>query len=270
MLKNHPILDELIEKYINVHRKFFNLHKSQKDKYKKPGMFRGYSGYQEQSVETLTDNANRGNGDTHISFYWGPHTNEAPNQEFEEISQQLYDELNNTSKKLTEIIIKALGIEDTLTGADFNNGEHLLKIQEFVEDPEASSQPHRIAPHVDISFFTINIQMPAANGYVALEGEINGEYIPIPAVKGHMVVFFGEPAHSITNGLITPLLHRVVSPTKENYKGSSRTSMPFFYAPNPEVELIHYEGSTYEQYYNTNGKKLYGEFFKNATSGFKK
>lgn len=88
-------------------------------------------------------------------------------------------------------------------------------------DPDAI----RAAEHEDINLITLLVES-TAGGLELLTRE--GEWIPVIAEKGQIIVDAGDMLSRITNEVIPATTHRVVNPKGEN---TSRYSMPFFVHP---------------------------------------
>lgn len=89
----------------------------------------------------------------------------------------------------------------------------------------------RAAAHEDINLMTL-LAPADQSGLELLTRE--GEWLPIHAIPGQIIVDTGDMMSRITNDMIPATTHRVVNPKGEP---TPRYSMPFFVHPNLDVEL---------------------------------
>lgn len=89
----------------------------------------------------------------------------------------------------------------------------------------------RAAQHEDINLMTL-LPESTASGLELLTRD--GEWLPIRAIEGQMIVDSGDMMHRLTNGTIPATTHRVVNPQGPP---TPRYSMPFFVHPHPDAML---------------------------------
>jgi isopenicillin N synthase-like dioxygenase len=95
----------------------------------------------------------------------------------------------------------------------------------------------RCKPHSDYGSITLLL----TDGVPGLEAFVEEEWIPVPYVKGALVVNIGSLLQDWTNGKLLATLHRVVTTsgngdTKTNVPPTlPRTSLAFFADPDPDV-----------------------------------
>jgi len=65
---------------------------------------------------------------------------------------------------------------------------------------------------------------------------LQGEWIPVTALPGQIVVNVGDMLQRLTNNKLRSTTHRVVNPPRELWH-TSRFSIPFFLHPRSEISL---------------------------------
>jgi len=65
---------------------------------------------------------------------------------------------------------------------------------------------------------------------------LNGEWVPVTALPGQIVVNVGDMLQRLTNNKLRSTTHRVVNPPRDLWH-TSRFSIPFFLHPRSEVSL---------------------------------
>lgn len=89
----------------------------------------------------------------------------------------------------------------------------------------------RAAPHEDINLITLLCEATDAG----LEIVSDGEWLPVPAKPGEIVVDAGDMLSRVTNDEIPSTTHRVVNPPAGADR--ARYSLPFFVHPTPDCDL---------------------------------
>lgn len=156
---------------------------------------------------------------------------EAP-AEFRPVFTELYAALDRCAAGLLEAVSLYLGEDRALLPEAARNGSTLLRIIHYPPVPEgAPAQSMRAAPHEDINLITLLCEA-TAGGLELLNRR--GEWVPIRAVSGQIVVDAGDMLQNLTNGLLRSTTHRVVNPDNSRER---RFSMPFFVHPRAKVRL---------------------------------
>ncbi|OMJ90389.1 hypothetical protein SteCoe_7308 [Stentor coeruleus] len=271
-IKNHLFSNKESEDLVNITRKLFTQSEEVKSKMVHPykGIMRGYKGFGREKSAQIFDHEKTNEIDAHISFSWGPADNVYPDLTFQKLWKRYYKKTLKLSKEIAELAIENAGIQDVIDWNNLKVGDHLLKLQEYVALGDKSHQTQRLGPHVDFDFFTMINQLPAENGYIGLQVNMNGKILNLPAVKGTIVILFGEAMQSISNGKVKGPIHNVVSPQDNMYEGSSRTSIIFCLQPDPKTKVSRTEGSCYSEYYGEKGTLRYGDFHSRLISEFYK
>ena len=92
----------------------------------------------------------------------------------------------------------------------------------------------RAAAHEDINLITM---LPAADEPgLELKSKSTGEWFPLEAPAGSIVVNIGDMLQELTDGLLPSTSHRVVNP-KPKHSLNSRMTAPVFCHPHPELIL---------------------------------
>lgn len=92
----------------------------------------------------------------------------------------------------------------------------------------------RAAAHEDINLITM---LPAADEPgLELKSKSTGEWFPLEAPAGSIVVNIGDMLQELTDGLLPSTSHRVVNPKPEHIL-NSRMTAPVFCHPHPELVL---------------------------------
>lgn len=271
-IKNYSISNKELEDLVNVTRKFFKQSEEIKNKVTHPykGIMRGYSGLGEEASAKFLHVDDEGQGDAHISYCWGPVDNVYQDLAFQKIWLNYYKKSLKLSRVIAELAIKSAEMENIIGWSNLKAGDHLLKIQEYIDIGDKPKQLYRLVPHADFSFLTLLTQLPAENGYIGLRVMMDNKVVEAPAVKGTTIINFGEPMQSLSKGKIKSAIHSVVSPKENNYKESSRTSIPFFLQPHPKTKVSKTEGSYFSEYYCEKGTMAYGDFHSRLINEFYK
>jgi isopenicillin N synthase-like dioxygenase len=112
------------------------------------------------------------------------------------------------------------------------DGNTILRIIHYPPVPEgADPASMRSAPHEDINLITLLCEA-TAEGLELLTRE--GDWLPIRALPGQIIVDAGDMLQNLTNGVLKSTTHRVVNPPDARER---RFSMPFFVHPRSEVSL---------------------------------
>lgn len=157
--------------------------------------------------------------------------------EFEAVFTQLYDAFDSAGLKVLEAIAVHLGLDREFfvpTVKDGNSVMRLLHYPPLGED--APDGAIRAAAHGDINTITLLLGAEEA-GLQLLKAD--GEWMPIYAEEGSLVVNIGDMLDRLTNSRLKSTTHRVVNPAGEAAH-RSRYSMPFFlhFRPDYVIETL--------------------------------
>mmetsp|Transcript_47167 Transcript_47167/g.112251 ORF Transcript_47167/g.112251 Transcript_47167/m.112251 type:complete len:374 (+) Transcript_47167:54-1175(+) len=141
--------------------------------------------------------------------------------------------------RLLKLIGEALDLTENVRWHELFAHGRRMAMMRFLRYPDVPADRasdvggpvERLAPHHDLGVITLLHQTPCANGFVSLEGLLDGEWVGVPAVKQSLVVNFGEVFSMLTDGAVKATMHRVVSPPSHQLEGSARQSLAMFWQP---------------------------------------
>ncbi len=242
-LKNHRLSDDLVAQLYQEVQAFFNLPKEIKERYEIEGLGgqRGYTGFGKEHAK------GRNTGDLKEFWHFGQfvedndpiaaeyHDNvqvkELPN--FNAVGKEAYQTLEATGKDMLQALALYLNLDENYFDAYIHNGNSILRPIHY---PPISDEPKdavRAAEHGDINLITL-LMGASADGLQVLNKA--GEWIPVTALPGQIIVNVGDMLSRLTNNKLRSTIHRVVNPPREKW-GESRFSIPFFMHPRSEMPL---------------------------------
>jgi isopenicillin N synthase-like dioxygenase len=234
-LEGHGINPKLIEDTYAAIEKLFSLPLEVKQKYAGVhGGQRGYTGFMQEHAKQ------RKVGDLKEFWHVGqelPHghpmamdypanvwVEEVP--ELKPLTLSLYRELERVARNMLEALALYFDLRPNFFTDMITNGNSILRLIHYPPLEEGMPEDAvRAAEHEDINLITLLCEA-TASGLELLTHE--GEWYPVEALKGQIVVDAGDMLQRITNKVIPATTHRVVNPKGEN---TSRYSMPFFVHP---------------------------------------
>jgi isopenicillin N synthase-like dioxygenase len=152
--------------------------------------------------------------------------------DFRPAVSQLYAQLDACALRLLEAVAVYLDEPRELIRDMATEGNTILRIIHYPPVPEdAPAASMRAAPHEDINLITLLCEA-TAGGLELLTRE--GEWLPIRALPGQIIVDAGDMLQNVTNGVLKSTTHRVTNPENSRER---RLSMPFFVHPRSEVDL---------------------------------
>jgi len=233
-LEGHGIDPNLIAGNYDLFKRLFDLDTETKNKY--AGGQRGYTGFGKEHAK------NRTVGDLKefwhvgqelpVGHAWHQSENYPANLFVDELPEMrtlnlsLYRELERVARNMLEALTLHFDLRPNFFSDLIQDGNSILRAIHYPPleegmDPNAV----RAAEHEDINLITLLCEA-TASGLELLTRD--GEWLPVEALKGQIVVDAGDMLQRITNGVIPATTHRVVNPKGEN---TSRYSMPFFVHP---------------------------------------
>ncbi|MFN4020729.1 MAG: isopenicillin N synthase family dioxygenase [Erythrobacter sp.] len=144
---------------------------------------------------------------------------------FKETMSALFAAFEATGARVLEAIALHLGRPRDFFAASIADGNSVMRLLHY--PPLGDDAPEgaiRAAAHGDIN--TITLLLGAEEAGLELLTK-QGEWLPIPASKGALVINVGDMLERLTNGRLRSTTHRVVNPRGEAAR-RSRYSMPFF------------------------------------------
>ena len=145
---------------------------------------------------------------------------------------EFYDAMDHCSQVILEAFSLYLGQPAQFLPKMVEGGSSLLRVIHYpVCDGFDEPGVMRAAQHEDINIMTL-LPESTESGLELLTRE--GEWMPIHAIPGQMIMDTGDMLKRITNDAIPSTTHRVVNPQGEP---TPRYSMPFFVHPHPDYLL---------------------------------
>jgi isopenicillin N synthase-like dioxygenase len=153
--------------------------------------------------------------------------------ELREPTLALYRRLEACAAALLEALAEFFGLPAETFAGMMANGNSILRVIHYPPlAPGADPLSVRAAAHEDINLITL---LPAAtdSGLEILSRD--GEWLPVEAEEGQIVVDAGDMLSRATNEVVPATTHRVVNPPGGGLR--DRYSMPFFVHPYPACPL---------------------------------
>jgi isopenicillin N synthase-like dioxygenase len=235
ILEGHGVNPDLIDKNYELWEKFFGLDVETKKKYEGvKGGARGYTGFGKEHAK------NRTVGDLKEFYHIGQELpvghpmslDYAANIWPEEVSElrkdgiSFYKELERVARNMLEALALHMDLRPSFFSEMITEGNSILRAIHYPPlDESMDKNAIRAAEHEDINLITLLVES-TASGLELLTRE--GEWMPVIAKKGQIIVDAGDMLSRITNEVIPATTHRVVNPVGSN---GSRYSMPFFVHP---------------------------------------
>ena len=242
VLDHHGVDQALVDRNYALWAEFF----ARDTEYKKrcedasTGRQRGYTSF---GVEHAKDNAKADLKEFyHVGHQLAPehplYPRVVPNiwpegmEELRQSTMALFDAMERCSMILLEVMSRFLQEDPQLLPSMAKDGSSILRIIHYpVCDGFDEPGVMRAAQHEDINLMTL---LPTAtqSGLELLTRD--GQWVPIHAVPGQIIVDTGDMMSRLTNTYIPATTHRVVNPEGEP---EPRYSMPFFVHPHPDASL---------------------------------
>lgn len=235
ILEGHGIDPNLIAKNYATIQDLFGFDTETKSKYGQvSGGQRGYTGFGKEHAK------NRTVGDLKEFWHVGQELpqghalyedypeNAWPTElpDMRKASLSLYRELERVARNMLEALAMHFDLRSNFFSDMIHEGNSVLRMIHYPPlEPHMDPNAVRAAEHEDINLITLLCEA-TASGLELLTRD--GEWLPVEAGKGQIVVDAGDMLSRITNEVIPATTHRVVNPKGEN---TSRFSMPFFVHP---------------------------------------
>lgn len=235
ILEGHGVDPKLIDKNYELWQEFYGLDVETKKKYEGiNGGQRGYTGFGKEHAK------NRTVGDLKEFYHIGQElpvghplsstysTNVWPEEmpELKKYALAFYYELERVARNMLEALALNLDLRQNFFADMIKDGNSILRTIHYPPlDETMDPNAIRAAEHEDINLITLLVES-TASGLELLTRD--GEWMPVKAKKGQIIVDAGDMLSRISNEVIPATTHRVVNPEGEN---SSRFSMPFFVHP---------------------------------------
>ena len=235
VVRDHGIPQDLINEAEGVSKAFFALPDSVKRAYKIEGGG-GARGYTPFGTEKAKDAAvfdlkefwhvGRDLPEGHpLSEFMAPNVWPTEVAGFHETMSALFAAFEQTGGRVLEAIALHLGRPRYFFAASIADGNSVMRLLHYPPlGPGAPEGAIRAAAHGDIN--TITLLLGAEEAGLELLTK-QGEWLPIPAAEGALVINVGDMLERQTNGRLRSTTHRVVNPRGEAAQ-RARYSMPFF------------------------------------------
>ncbi|MEM7650341.1 MAG: 2OG-Fe(II) oxygenase family protein, partial [Cyanobacteria bacterium P01_A01_bin.70] len=152
--------------------------------------------------------------------------------QFQTAMTALFEQLEQCADSLLEACALYLGLPRSFLRDAVVDGPTLLRVLHYPPVPlTVPTASIRAAAHEDINLITLLCEATTP-GLELLQS--NGEWRPIAAIPGQIIVDTGDMLQNMTNGLFKSTTHRVTNPRSDRDR---RFSLPFFVHPRPAVDL---------------------------------
>ncbi|MGD1927721.1 MAG: isopenicillin N synthase family dioxygenase [Leptolyngbyaceae cyanobacterium] len=152
--------------------------------------------------------------------------------QFQPAMTALFEQLEQCADSLLEACALYLGLPRSFLRDAVVDGPTLLRVLHYPPvPPTVPTASIRAAAHEDINLITLLCEATTP-GLELLQS--NGEWRPIAAIPGQIIVDTGDMLQNMTNGLFKSTTHRVTNPSSDRDR---RFSLPFFVHPRPAVDL---------------------------------
>lgn len=242
IVSGHGIAADLIDRTYDQFKQFFALPETTKDQYDLvDGGARGYTPFgrehaKDANVPDLKEFWHIGQelptGDPLRQYYpdniW---PREIP--ALKPTALQLYRAFENVAEIILEALADFFDLPQRTFADMIVKGDSVFRIIHYPPLPEAPVPGAvRAAAHEDINLITI-LSESQGQGLEILTKQ--GDWIPVNALSGDLIVDSGDMLKRVTNDVIPATTHRVVNPPASENR--ARYSMPFFVHPYATCDL---------------------------------
>lgn len=242
-VKNHGIPEDLINRLYDTVKSFFSLSESEKRSYEIIGLAgqRGYTSFGKEHAKGSDA------PDLKEFFQYGQIIEEGmlspeayPDnvkvtvpEDFNALFHQAYRAFEISGAALLSAIAIHLQLGETYFDEHIYLGNSILRAIHYPPILHEPKSAIRAEQHEDINLITLLVGA-SADGLEILSKE--GEWLPVKAGPGEIVVNVGDMLQRLTNDRLKSTTHRVVNPPRELWH-SSRFSIPFFLHPRSNMSL---------------------------------
>jgi isopenicillin N synthase-like dioxygenase len=242
-VKNHGIQEELIDELYKYAKEFFALPTDIKVLYQKPELAgqRGYTsfgmehakGSEAPDLKEFYQYGQTVEDDDPVVAEYPPNVvvNEVP--QFTPTLFRAYRSFEKSGRALLRAIALYLGLDEQYFEPFVVNGNSILRAIHYPPIREEPKSAIRAEQHEDINLITLLVGA-SAEGLQILTNK--GEWVPVTALPGQIVVNVGDMLQRLTNDRLRSTTHRVVNPPRISWN-SSRFSIPFFLHPKSSMSL---------------------------------
>ena len=242
-VKNHGIPEDLINRLYATVKSFFSLSEAEKRAYEIIGLAgqRGYTSFGKEHAKGSDA------PDLKEFFQYGQIIEEgmvspeaypdnvrvAVPEDFNILFHQAYRAFEVSGAALLSAIAIHLQLGETYFDEHIYLGNSILRAIHYPPILHEPKSAIRAEQHEDINLITLLVGA-SADGLEILSKE--GEWLPVKAGPGEIVVNVGDMLQRLTNDRLKSTTHRVVNPPREMWN-SSRFSIPFFLHPRSSMSL---------------------------------
>ena len=242
-VKNHGIPEDLINRLYATVKTFFSLSEADKRSYEIVGLAgqRGYTSFGKEHAKGSDA------PDLKEFFQYGQIIDEGvvspeayPDnikvtvpEDFNTLFHQAYRAFEVSGAALLSAIAIHLQLGETYFDEHIYLGNSILRAIHYPPILHEPKSAIRAEQHEDINLITLLVGA-SADGLEILSKE--GEWLPVKAGPGEIVVNVGDMLQRLTNDRLKSTTHRVVNPPREMWN-SSRFSIPFFLHPRSNMSL---------------------------------
>jgi isopenicillin N synthase-like dioxygenase len=242
-VKNHGIPEDLINRLYATVKSFFSLSEAEKRSYEIIGLAgqRGYTSFGKEHAKGSDA------PDLKEFFQYGQIIEEGmvspeayPDnvqvtlpEDFNILFHQAYRAFEVSGAALLSAIAIHLQLGETYFDEHIYLGNSILRAIHYPPILHEPKSAIRAEQHEDINLITLLVGA-SADGLEILSKE--GEWLPVKAGPGEIVVNVGDMLQRLTNDRLKSTTHRVVNPPREMWN-SSRFSIPFFLHPRSNMSL---------------------------------
>jgi isopenicillin N synthase-like dioxygenase len=242
-VKNHGVDEGLIAMLYKNVQEFFSLPLEKKKTYEIEGLAgqRGYTSFGKEHAKgsqapDLKEFFQYGQtvdpgSSLRDEYMVNVKVNEVPG--FDMSFYESYRVFEKSGTYLLRAIALYLGLNEFYFDDPVHEGNSILRAIHY---PPITSEPQsaiRAEQHEDINLITLLVGASAEGLEILTK---NGEWIPVTALPGQIVVNVGDMLQRLTNNKLRSTTHRVVNPPRDLWH-TSRFSIPFFLHPKSEMSL---------------------------------
>jgi isopenicillin N synthase-like dioxygenase len=241
-VEGHGIDESLIREVYALFRRFFELPEAVKRRYS--GVEGGARGFTPMGVEHAKNSAYP---DLKEFYHVGqelaeahPYRAEYPANiwpveipELRPAALHLYRRLETCSQTILRALADHFDLPRERFASMMRDGNSVLRMIHYPVVPEeADPRSVRAAPHEDINLITLLCEATDSGLEILTR---RGEWLPVAALEGQIVVDAGDMLSRATNGVVPATTHRVVNPPRGERR--ERYSVPFFVHPFSACDL---------------------------------
>lgn len=242
-VEGHRIDADLIRGTYRLWQEFFELPEEKKERYS--GVEGGARGYTPFGVEHA-----KGRSTPDLKEFWHVGQEDPPqgvdpdlyppNVWPEEVvpgitepTIRLYKALESVAETLLVALAEYFDLPPDTFASMMAHGQSILRVIHYPKvEGEVEPGAVRAAEHEDINLITLLCEATEPGLEILTR---DGEWLPVQAAEGQIVVDAGDMLSRCTNEVVPATTHRVINPP--DAENRDRYSMPFFVHPRPSVDL---------------------------------